>query len=434
MAALAFQPKRWKVPFFTIWTGQAFSLLGSMLVSFSLVWYLTKTTGSATVLATASLVGLLPQVLLGPLSGTLVDRWNRRLVMMVADSFIALVTALLAVLFWSGRVEIWHIYTLMALRSIAGSFHWPAMQASTTLMVPDEHLARIQGLNQMLQGLMNILSAPLGALLLEVLPLQGVLAIDVVTAMMAVVPLFFLNVPQPARKTLAAGEQPTSVWQEFKAGLRYMVTWPGLLIIGLMATLINFLLNPAFALLPLLVTRHFNGQALQLAWMESAYGIGVLLGGLGLGILGGFKRRIHTTILGLLMMGVGCLGLGLVPGSAFPVAIGLMFWLGISSPVTNGPLLASVQAVVDPDKQGRVFTLINSVSGGMSPLGLIIAGPLADRLGIQTWFVVGGIAILIMLVSMLFVPAVMNFEKGHPDDIKTQEQANLATLAKAPGD
>ncbi|MCK4977843.1 MAG: MFS transporter, partial [Anaerolineales bacterium] len=172
-------PKNWAAPFFTIWTGQAFSLLGSQLVQFALIWWLTKTTGSATVLATASLVGLLPQVLLGPIAGTFVDRWSRRVTMIIADGIIALATVLLAYLFWSGVVQIWHVYLLMFVRSMAGSFHWPAMQASTSLMVPKEHFSRIQGLNQILNGGMNIISAPLGALLLEVLSIQGVLSIDV---------------------------------------------------------------------------------------------------------------------------------------------------------------------------------------------------------------------------------------------------------------
>jgi DHA3 family macrolide efflux protein-like MFS transporter len=223
---------RWAAKFFTIWTGQAFSLLGSALVQFALVWWLTRTTGSATVLATATLVALLPQVLLGPLAGALVDRWNRRLVMIVADTSIALATIGLALLFWSGDIQVWHVYVLMFIRSLAGAFHWPAMQASTSLMVPREHLSRIQGLNQMLQGGMNILAAPLGALLLEVLPMQGVLAIDVVTALLAVLPLLFIAVPQPQR---SAEAQPhaskPSVWQDLKAGFRYVWSWPGMVMI-----------------------------------------------------------------------------------------------------------------------------------------------------------------------------------------------------------
>lgn len=405
--------KKWQAPFFTIWTGQAFSLLGSMLVSFALIWWLTKTTGSATILATASLVGLLPQIVLGPFTGTLVDRWNRRLVMIVADSVIALATAFLAVLFLTGQVEIWHVYVLLAVRSIAGGFHWPAMSASTTLMVPGEHLARVQGLNQMLQGGMNIVSAPLGALLLEWIPIGGVLAIDVVTAMIAVVPLLFIPVPQPARSQEVDGSgSQTSYWQEFKQGFQYVFSWPGLVMILLMATLINLLLSPGFSLMPILVTKHFNGEAFQLAWIESAMGVGIILGGLVLSVWGGFKRRILTTLVGLIGMGLGSLLLGFVPSNAFPLAIALFFWLGFSNPITNGPLMAAVQATVAPEMQGRVFTLIGSVASAMTPLGLIVAGPVADRFGVQTWFILGGIMTLVMAVASLFIPAVMNFEKG----------------------
>ena len=141
----------WKLPFFTIWTGQAFSLLGSSLVGFALIWWMTDTTGSATVLATAAIIEFLPRVFVGPFAGALVDRWNRRLVMLVADSITALATAGLIYLVWAGNLQIWHIYALMLVRSTAGAFHMPAMFSSTSLMVPEDQLTRVQGLNQLLQ-------------------------------------------------------------------------------------------------------------------------------------------------------------------------------------------------------------------------------------------------------------------------------------------
>jgi len=412
-ANLALKKTRWAPRFFTIWTGQAFSLLGSQLVSFAVIWGLTQTTGSATVLATASLVGLVPQVVLGPLTGALVDRWSRRLTMIIADSLIALATMVMAVLFALGHVQIWQVYALLFFRSVCGGFHWPAMQASTSLMVPKQHLARIQGLNQMLQGGMSIASAPLGALLLAWLPMEGILAIDVFTAMLAIIPLFFFQVPQPERLDLQADAQMKStVWQDLKAGLRYVWGWPGLMLIGVMATVINFLLTPAFSLLPILVTKHFNGQAIQLATLESFSGIGFIVGGLILSAWGGFKRRILTSLVGLFAMGAGCLVMGLLPPSAFVIAVATMLFLGIINPIVNGPLLAAVQAAVAPEMQGRVFTLINTMAAGMSPLGLIIAGPISDKLGVQTWFIIGGIVTGLMGVVSLFVPAIMNFEEG----------------------
>ncbi len=154
----------WKRKFLPIWGAQLFSLLGSGLVQFALVWYITLETGSAAVLATATLIALLPDVLLAPFAGAYVDRLNRRVMMIVADSFIALSTLGLVLLFALDLIQIWHIFMVMFLRSLGGIFHWPAMQASTSLMVPDKHLSRFAGLNQAVRGGLNIVASPLGAL------------------------------------------------------------------------------------------------------------------------------------------------------------------------------------------------------------------------------------------------------------------------------
>ena len=404
--------KKWTGPFFTIWSGQAVSLLGSQLVQFALIWWLTKTTGSATVLATATLVGMLPQVLLGPVAGALVDRWNRRLVMIVADSLVALATLGLAMLFWSGNVQIWHVYLLMFVRGLGGGFHWTAMQASTSLMVPNEHLSRIQGLNQMLNGAMNIGSAPLGALLLVVLPMQNILMIDIVTAAVAVTTLFITPIPQPKRHSSPENEAgKVSLWADMRAGFNYVRNWPGLVMILVMATMINLLLTPASSLMPILVTNHFGGLALQLAWMEAAWGIGVVVGGLTLSAWGGFRRRVITSLLGLLLLGTVMSLIGLTPGWAFWLAVSLMFVAGFCNPIVNGPLFAVIQAVVAPDMQGRVFTLMVSVASAMTPLGLLIAGPTADLFGVRSWYVVGGVITALLGAGAFFIPAIMNIEE-----------------------
>ena len=422
--------KRWKAPFFTIWGGQALSLLGSQLVQFALIWYLTVQTGSATVLATASLVGLIPHVVLGPIVGTLVDRWNRRVIMIVADSIIALATVGLVVLFAMNIVEIWHIYVLMFIRSVAGGFHGNSMTASTSLMVPKEHLTRIQGINQMLNGGLNIVAAPLGALLLELLPMQGILGIDVVTAILAITPLFFFAVPQPERieqGELQGSDKPT-VWQDFASGLRYVFNWPALLIIASMAVVINFLLTPAFSLLPLLIKDHFNGSAIQLSWVNSAFGVGIILGGLLLGIWGGFKRKIMTSMLGLAGMGIGTLLMSQVPPTGIYIAIGAALIVGIMQPITNGPIFAVMQSTVAPDMQARVFSLLGSAAAAMSPIGLLIAGPLSDKFGIQTWFLLGGTLCLLMAFAGFFIPALQNVEaeRQNANNVQAVESPELS--------
>ena len=235
-----FDETSWRGKFFTIWSGQAISLLGSQLVQFALIWFLTEQTGSGTILAVASIIGLLPQVVFGPFIGTLVDRWNRRRVMLIADTTIALATIGLAILFWADLEHVGWIYLTMFIRGMAGMFHFSAMTASTTLMVPKKHLTRIQGLNQLLYGGMNIVSAPLGAILLDLMPIESILMIDVFTGIFAIVPLIFILIPQPSREGAGPTTQTmlASIWEDFREGIRYVRGWTGLMIVFVMAMLL----------------------------------------------------------------------------------------------------------------------------------------------------------------------------------------------------
>ncbi len=408
-------PKKWALRFFTIWTGQAFSLFGSALVQFALVWWLTRETGSATVLATATLVALLPQVVLGPFVGALVDRWNRRVIMSVADASIALATLLLFYLFASGQIQVWHIYTLLAVRSLGGAFHGPAMTASTSLMVPNKHLARIAGANQTLQGLLSIFAPPLGALLIELFSTQNVLLIDVGTALLAILPLFFIPIPQPARHALqASGEiAKTSYLHDLREGFAYVVRWKGLLGIIILAMILNFLIVPASSLLPLVVTKIFNGGAAELGWVESLFGVGVIVGGVLLSLWGGFKRRIVTSFSGIIGIGVGVILTGLIPANMFHLLLAAQFLIGFMQVFANGPLMAIMQSTIIPDMQGRVFSLLGAGATAMMPLSLLIAGPVSDALGIRFWYIFGGAVCILMTVIAFLVPAIMDIENNH---------------------
>ncbi len=422
-------PRSWAPRFFTIWAGQSLSLLGSALVQFALIWWLTRKTGSATVLATATLAALLPQVILGPLAGALVDRSSRRLIMILADGAIALATLLLIWLFAAGRVEIWHVYGLIAIRSLGGAFHFPAMSASTPLMVPEKHLTRVSGLNQTIQGLINLVGPISGALLIGILPTQSVLMIDVATAGLAILPLLFLSVPQPQRKARAPGEGKTSLWQEMQEGLSYVRAWPGLLAILLMATVINFLLTPASALMPLLVTKYFGRGALELGLTDSAWGLGVISGGILLSIWGGFKRKVATSMMGIAGIGTAIAIVGVAPSTAFPLALAGMALGGLMNPITNGPLNALFQSVIRPDMQGRVNSLVNSAASAMTPLGLLIAGPVSDAIGVRSWYWISGMICLVMGLGAFFVPAVMNIETNHNGHANLLEPQGLAPTA-----
>jgi len=416
--------------FFAIFSGQVVSVLGSGLVQFALVWWLTSTTGSATVLAGATIFAILPQVVVGPFAGALVDRWNRRRVMIAADAAIALVTAGLVVLYAAGAIQVWHVYAAMLLRSSLGAFHFPAMLASTSLMVPDEHLARVNGLNQGLRGLLSIAAPPLGALLLGVMPLHLVLAIDIGTAAMAIVPLLFFSIPQPVRAAVAATTHPVRIMlHDLREGLRYVRGWSGLLALMAVAMALNFFFTPAASLMPLLVTQHFRGGALQLGWLESATGVGIVAGGLLLGAWGGFKRRILTTLMGVAGLGVGVVLVGLAPAGLFGMALAGMFFTGLMSPLANGPLMAIMQSTVEPGMQGRVMSLLDSGAAAMMPLSLLLAGPVADAAGVRPLYIAGGLICIGIAAASLGIRPLMRIESnGHG-----QPAPEAGMLAADPG-
>ena len=401
----------WKKKFFTIWTGQSASLFGSALVQFALVWYITLETGSATVLAIAFMAALVPQIAVGPFAGAVVDRSDRKRVMILADGCIALATLGLALLFWLGIAEVWHIVVLLTVRSLGGAFHWPAFTASTSLMVPKEQLPRINGLNQAVFGIANIGGPAAGAVLLVLLPMQGILAVDILTALFAILTLLAVAVPNPARDALA---ERRSVMRDVREGLAFVRGWPGAMLLILVAAIINFLFTPTEALLPILTLDHFGGGAEEFAALQVSIGIGMVVGGVALGVWGGFKSRMLTVCFGLVATGLSMASIGLAPSGWYLVALAAIFATGAFVSIVNAALMAVMQTAIPAAMQGRVFSLISSSVLAMTPLGLAIGGPTADVLGPQIWYVIAGLVSALLGATMLFIPAAMNLDKAAP--------------------
>jgi MFS transporter, DHA3 family, macrolide efflux protein len=399
----------WTVRFYTLWTGQALSLLGSQLVQFALIWYLTQQTNSATALAMASLMGLLPGVLLSPFIGTWVDRGNRKQILITADSTVAFATLILAVLFALNLVQTWHIFIVLFIRAVAGGFHQSAFGASVVLLVSKEQFARVQGFNQALYGGMNIISAPLGAYLLSIVPMQGILGIDVATALLAVSILLFSQIPQPERSE----NKKVTFWQDFAAGFHYMLAWRGLVILLGLVMVINFFYSATEPLTPLLITKHFSGDAQKLGWWLSSFAVGTVLGGLLLGTWGGFKRKLMTAQIGLILMGASTAIVGVVPSNLFWAGLVANTTVGFLLPIINGSFGATLQAAIKPEMQGRVFAFIFSAAMLVSPISLMIAGPFADAIGIQPWFLIAGISCIVMGIFGFFSSAVMDMENNN---------------------
>ncbi len=397
----------WKPRFFSIWIGQALSLVGSALTQFVLLWWITKTTNSSSALAIAGVMGLLPQAILGPLGGTLADRLNRRVIMIAADSISAIAMIVLVYLFSSNQIQLWHIYSLMFLRSSMQAFQSPAAAASTSLLVPADWLPRVAGMNQAMQGIMTIAAAPLGALALAFLPFQGALMIDVVTAILGIVPLLFYAVPQIPRL-----EATTSMWTDFREGVAYVTQRRGLLMLYGLLGLVVLTIMPTFSLTPLLVTQYFRGGVNEVALMEGLAGIGMIAGGVLITINPLFKKRIITLLVSF-AISCGTVALtALAPSNALWLAV--IWWTlsGITFSTGNAPMTAILQTTVPNQIQGRVLSLMNTVMGLAGPIGLAIAGPLGDAIGVRGVFIVGGTLSALVCVLGFFSSHLMNIESA----------------------
>ncbi len=419
---LAQAPERWLGRFIAIWSGQAFSLMGSQLVQFALVWYLTIETGSATVLAIATMAAMVPQILLSPVAGAYVDRWKRRVVMIVADGLVAVSTLALVVLFAFGMVQTWEIFAIMFVRSCFTAFHWPASQAATTMLVPEKHLTRVAGFNQSLQGLAGILAPPLGAVLIAFLPMQWILSIDIVTAMVAILPLLVIRFPEPIAKV---GPRQ-GIADDMKEALHFLRGWRGAMTVIGAFMILNMLLSPAFSLIPILVVDHFHGGALDFASLEMMSGIGMLAGGIILGIWGGTKKRIVTVMGSTLLAGIAITLLAFVPSNGILLAMGLLLFVGVMMPILNGSVMALMQACVPHGMQGRVFALLGALAMSAAPIGLAIAGPVADLVGILPWFLISGVPMALIGAGAFLIPSIMNIED--PSNRPIEESPGLEAV------
>lgn len=391
-------------------------MFGSSIGGFALAWYMAKQTGSATILATAMIAGLLPAVIAGPFIGPFIDRWSRKKIMIYGDLVTALLTLVLVILFWTQSIQIWRIYVINACRSVSGSFQWPAMSASIPMIVPEKHLGRANGLRMALNGIINLIGPPAGAFLMEAIDIQWVLSVDIITAAIAIGCLIPLGIPQPPRTTLTA--KPNIIGDTVQ-GFRYIISLRGLLFLFVLFSFINFFGAPVSALMPIFVTNHLEADVLKLGWLQTAFGAGIIAGGLILGVWGGFKRRVFTSFIFLVIGSAATIVFSFINVSTYWLGLAMLAIFGITMAFVNGPLNAVLQSVVAKDVQGRIFSLLGSISSGMMPLGLAIAGPLADSIGVRPVFLIAGIAPLLLGLAGFASRDLMNLENQKVEEKPT---------------
>jgi len=440
--------ENWKKTFAFIWTGQLFSTLSSSVVSFAVIFWLSVQTGSAQVLALATISSLMPQLVLGLFTGVLIDRWDRKRTMIVADMYIALLTAVMAVLFYMGAAEIGFIYALLALRSIGSAFHMPAMEASVPLLAPKSELMRVAGINNMIFSVSTIGAPAIAAIFISALDMTWVLMFDVLGALIACTSLLFVKIPNPWDKKNAdisldnsqflAGKTAafqiteeninelsietsgkTNITQtEFKRfltelnqGLHEILKRPGLMWMFIFTIFASLAMVPISTLFPLMTLDHFAGDTYKMSMVEIAWGVGMLIGG---GIMSMPKFKFNNVLLinsMYVILGITFAFSGLTPAGGFYAFVGFTLIGGISGAIFWGAFTVLLQKSLDSSVLGRVFSIHNSLIMIPAMFSLIATGYIADYIGITNAFIISGAMLVFIGLLSPFLPAIQRFAK-----------------------
>jgi MFS transporter, DHA3 family, macrolide efflux protein len=363
--------------FTVVWAGQVVSLLGANMTRFAITIWAWQETGQATTLALVGLFSFGPAVLLSPFAGALVDRWNRRLVMMLSDLGAGLATIALLLLYLSGSLQVWHLFVLGAWSGAFSAFQFPAYSAAISTMLPQRQYARASGMLALAESISTIGAPVLAGILLAVVGVAGVFVIDIVTFSVAIVALLLVAIPQPPPSAEGIAVR-ASLLSDAGFGFRYILARPPLLHLQLLFTSVNFIATFGGVVIAPMVLARTVGDQLALASVHSAMGAGGVVGGLLLSVWGGPKRRIHGVLLG--MAGAGLLGtLPLGLARSVPWWMAAAFVSAAFIPILNGANQAIWQSKVPPDLQGRVFATRRFIAQITAPLAMLAVGPLADR-------------------------------------------------------
>ncbi len=436
--------QRWKGIGVAFLSGQAVSILGSGLVQFAIIWFVTLRANSGTALMIITLTSFIPQLVVAPFAGVWADRHDRRWLIILSDSAIALVTLATALLFFFGYDRVWMIYIAAAIRSLGGGIQSPAIKALIPQITPKSELVRLNGFYSTIDNIVLLLSPVIGGALITLFPVWIVFMVDVVTAAIAVTIMLWLPIPhQRTGKVLTAtGREPKlkvgSEWgfpsreeleletaaaqaeledvdlphepvmKQFSKGFAYVKKHVVIRNLMLVYALFMVLLSPIATLFPLFIRRHFDSAAWRISAAQTAVFTGMAAGGLAVSIKGYFKSKLKTIRRSGFLVAAGTLGLaffGVFDSPLFGLFIGLAFGLGTIVPFYTTAVTTFFQEQVERAYHGRVFSLLYMIGSAAIPFGAVIFGPLADVFPIAyLLFFTSAVQILILLVSWRAIP------------------------------
>ena len=392
--------KHWQrnISFFI--AGQMISFVGSLLVQYAIFWYINLETKSGTILTIAIIASFIPLLIFSPIAGVLADKMNRKLLIIIADGSIALVTLVTAILFSLGDIQIWMLIVVTGIRGIGQAIHGPAIGAAIPLMVPQDKLMRVQGIQTGIQSAFNVLGPIVAAVLISWFSIGFLFYIDTVTAFLGVATLLlFVTIPKHVNEDK---KQTTSGLQDFFAGLKYVKTHTFLIPFFIYLFIVLILVSPVAFLSPLQVVRSFQTfgtEVFRLTMVEVGFSLGMTIGALLVAWWGGFNNRIVTAGIAISIMGFGVLMLGVVGN--FYVYIMFMLVQGVVLPFYNTPMTVMIQEQVDPAYMGRVSSISTMINSIAMPIGIALFGPLADVVSIELLLLVSGA--LMMIFGFLYL-------------------------------
>ncbi|MEG3987284.1 MFS transporter [Microcoleus sp. S28C3] len=362
--------------FIQLWLGQTASMIGSAMSGFALTIWIWQSTHQATALALLMFFTQLPRILLAPVAGILVDRWNRKFLMAIGDAVAALLTLAILLLYISQSLQLWHLYVAAAINGIFDQIQQLAYSAAIATMMPEKHYSRASSLSFLATYGASIIAPTLAGILYSAIGLSGIFTIDLATFTIAIATLVSVKIPQPA---IASNRQPARfhLLQELSFGFRYIVERPSLLALLVSVSLFWFAHDIGAALYSPMILARTGNNARILGLILSAAGAGGVLGASLIGIWGGPKRRIRGFLLG--MAGAGLSKIVFAFGQALSIWIPAQFCSSFNFPILGSSNEAMWLAKVPPEVQGRVFATRAVIVQLASAIGLLIAGPLADR-------------------------------------------------------
>jgi DHA3 family macrolide efflux protein-like MFS transporter len=391
----------WKKNTALFLTGQALSLFGTMIVQYALVWHITLESQSGAMITLFTVVGFLPMFFISPFAGVWADKFNRKYIINIADGSIAFVSLIVAVFLMFGMDSYGLLLFCALVRSLGQGTQLPAVGAFIPQIVPREQLTKINGIQNSIQSLVTLSSPMVSGALMTFAPLQTLFLFDVVTAVIGIsIVLFFVKSPQAARAPeVQPGQKSITYFHDLKEGLNYIKKHGYVLRMIILSAVFLFFFTPAALLTPLQVTRNFGNDVWRLSAIEITFSAGMMLGGILIGIWGGFRNRIYTMSLSYALCGILAIGLGIAPD--FWLYLAIMAIMGVSLPLWNAPSMVLLQTTVEPAFMGRVLSVFTMVSSTMMPLGMLVFGPASDIVSINVLLVGTGIVVTLLTIPLI---------------------------------